>query len=75
MISGADDSEKRDRMLRDNPGAEGERDGGKSIKEDKYRALKRKGMPKSRAAAISNAGESASRKGGRKAARKSSKKR
>jgi hypothetical protein len=49
---------------------------GKSIKDkDKYRALKRKGMPKSRAAAISNAGKAASRKGGRKAAKKSSKKR
>ena len=49
---------------------------GKSIKDkEKYRALKRKGMPKSRAAAISNAGKSASRKGGRKGGRKSSKKR
>jgi hypothetical protein len=39
---------------------------GKSIKDkDKYRALKRKGMPKSRAARIANAGKSASRKGGR----------
>jgi hypothetical protein len=44
---------------------------GASIKnKKKYRALKRKGMPKSRAAAISNAGKSASRKGGRKARRK-----
>jgi hypothetical protein len=49
---------------------------GKSIKDkDKYRALKRKGMSKSRAAAISNAGPSASRKGGKKGGRKSSKKR
>jgi len=40
-----------------------------SIKdEDKYEALKRKGMSKARAARISNAGASASRKGGRKAA-------
>jgi hypothetical protein len=44
---------------------------GKSIKDkDKYRALKRKGMSKSRAAAISNAGKSASRKGGRKSSKK-----
>jgi hypothetical protein len=44
---------------------------GKSIKNKrKYKALKRKGMPKSRAAAISNAGKKASRKGGRKASRK-----
>jgi hypothetical protein len=40
---------------------------GKSIKNKrKYRALKRKGMSKSRAARISNAGKSASRKGGKK---------
>jgi hypothetical protein len=39
---------------------------GNSIKhKSKYEALKRKGMSKSRAAAISNAGKSASRKGGR----------
>jgi len=45
---------------------------GKSIKNKrKYKALKRKGMPKSRAAAISNAGKSASRKGGKKAGKKS----
>lgn len=44
---------------------------GKSIKNKrKYKALKRKGMPKSRAAAISNAGRSASRKGGRKSGRR-----
>jgi hypothetical protein len=44
---------------------------GKSIKNKRqYRALKRKGMSKSRAARISNAGKSASRKGGRKAGRK-----
>ena len=40
---------------------------GKSVKNKRqYRALKRKGMSKSRAARISNAGKSASRKGGRK---------
>jgi hypothetical protein len=40
---------------------------GRSIKNKrKYRALKRKGMSKSRAARISNAGKSASRKGGKK---------
>ena len=44
---------------------------GASIKNKKaYRALKRKGMSKSRAAAISNAGKSAQRKGGRKGGRK-----
>lgn len=44
---------------------------GKSIKhKSQYRALKRKGMSKARAARISNAGKSASRKGGRKASRK-----
>ncbi|HYG55488.1 MAG TPA: hypothetical protein VD965_09340 [Burkholderiales bacterium] len=48
---------------------------GKSIKNKKaYRALKRKGMPKSRAAAISNAGKKASRKGGKKGGRKGGKK-
>jgi hypothetical protein len=45
---------------------------GKSVKnKKKYRALKRKGMSKSRAARIANAGKSASRKGGRKGGRKS----
>jgi hypothetical protein len=45
---------------------------GKSIKnKDQYQALKRKGMSKTRAAKISNAGKSASRKGGRKGGRKS----
>ena len=40
---------------------------GSSVKnKKKYRALKKKGMPKSRAAAIANAGKSASRKGGKK---------
>lgn len=44
---------------------------GKSIKHKKvYRALKRKGMSKSRAARISNAGKSAARKGGRKGGKK-----
>ena len=49
---------------------------GKSIKHKrKYKALKRKGMPKSRAAAISNAGKKASRKGGKRGGRKGGKKR
>ena len=40
---------------------------GRSIKNKrKYRALKRKGMSKSRAARIPNAGKSASRKGRKK---------
>ena len=44
---------------------------GNSIKNKrKYNALKRKGMSKTRAARISNAGKAASRKGGRKAAAK-----
>ena len=44
---------------------------GKSIKNKrKYKALKRKGMSKSRAARISNAGKKASRKGGRRSHRK-----
>jgi hypothetical protein len=44
---------------------------GKSVKDkDKYRALKRKGMPKSRAAAIANSGKAGSRKGGRKGGKK-----
>ena len=47
---------------------------GKSIKnKEKYEALKRKGMSKTRAAKISNAGKSASRKGGRKGGKKSKK--
>lgn len=45
---------------------------GNSIKnKKKYEALKRKGMSKTRAAKISNAGKSASRKGGRKGGSKS----
>ena len=44
---------------------------GKSVKNKrKYKALKRKGMSKSRAARISNAGKKASRKGGRKGGRR-----
>jgi hypothetical protein len=44
---------------------------GKSIKDKrKYKALKRKGMSKSRAARISNAGKAASRKGGKKSGKK-----
>jgi hypothetical protein len=44
---------------------------GKSVKNKRqYRALKRKGMSKTRAARISNAGKAGSRKGGRKAGRK-----
>ena len=44
---------------------------GKSVKNKrKYKALKRKGMSKSRAARISNAGKKASRKGGRRGHRK-----
>ena len=44
---------------------------GKSVKNKRqYKALKRKGMSKTRAAKISNAGKSASRKGGRKSATK-----
>jgi hypothetical protein len=44
---------------------------GKSVKNKRqYRALKRKGMSKTRAARISNAGKSASRKGGKKSGKK-----
>ena len=40
---------------------------GKSIKNKKqYQALKRKGMSKTRAAKISNAGKAGSRKGGKR---------
>jgi hypothetical protein len=40
---------------------------GKSVKDkDTYRALRRKGMSKGRAARISNAGKPAKRKGGRR---------
>jgi len=43
------------------------RSGGKATKSPrKYKALRRKGMPKVRAAKIANAGKSASRKGGKK---------
>jgi hypothetical protein len=44
---------------------------GKSVKNKRqYRALKRKGMSKSRAARISNAGKAGSRKGGRRGGKK-----
>jgi hypothetical protein len=44
---------------------------GKSIKhKSKYKALRRKGMSKSRAARISNAGKKGSRKGGRRSHKK-----
>jgi hypothetical protein len=44
---------------------------GKSIKNKrKYKALKRKGMSKTRAAKIANAGKKGSRKGGRKSGRR-----
>ena len=41
----------------------------------KYEALRRKGMSKTRAAKITNAGKSASRKGGKKGGRKSHRRR
>jgi hypothetical protein len=45
---------------------------GNSVKDkDKYRALKRKGMSKSRAARIANSGKKGSRKGGRHSHRSS----
>lgn len=48
---------------------------GNSVKNKrKYKALKRKGMSKTRAAKISNAGKSASRKGGKKSSAKRRKK-
>jgi hypothetical protein len=40
--------------------------GGRIKNRKKYEALKKKGMSKTRAAKISNAGKAASRKGGRK---------
>ena len=47
---------------------------GNSIKnKKKYKALKRKGMSKTRAAKIANAGKSASRKGGRNSGPKKTK--
>jgi hypothetical protein len=47
---------------------------GKSIKnKSKYEALKKKGMSKTRAAKISNAGRAGSKKGGKRGGRKSSK--
>lgn len=49
------------------------RSGGKATKNPKkYRALRRKGMSKSRAAKITNAGKKASRKGGRRSHKGSS---
>ena len=46
------------------------RSGGKATKNPrKYKALRRKGMSKARAAKITNAGKKASRKGGRKGGR------
>lgn len=49
------------------------RSGGKATKSPaKYKALRRKGMPKQRAAKIANAGTSASKKGGKKGGAKSS---
>ena len=47
--------------------------GGKATKSPaKYKALKRKGLPKARAAKIANAGRSASVKGGKKGGKKTS---
>ena len=49
------------------------RKGGAATKNPRqYKALKRKGMPKARAAKIANAGKSASRKGGKKGGARSS---
>jgi hypothetical protein len=46
------------------------RSGGKATKNPKqYRALRKKGLSKQRAAKITNAGKSASRKGGRRSRR------
>jgi len=44
--------------------------GGQIKNRKKYEALKKKGMSKTRAAKISNAGKKASKKGGRKGGRK-----
>ena len=47
---------------------------GNSVKnKSKYKALKRKGMSKTRAAKIANSGKASSRKGGRKGGRKAKK--
>ena len=47
---------------------------GNSIKnKSKYKALKRKGMSKTRAAKIANSSKASSRKGGKKGGRKSRK--
>jgi hypothetical protein len=49
------------------------RSGGKATKNPrKYRALRRKGMSKTRAAKITNAGKAASRRGGRRSHKGSS---
>lgn len=46
------------------------RKGGKATKNPRqYKALRRKGMPKARAAKITNAGKAASKKGGRRGGR------
>ncbi|HYE98415.1 MAG TPA: hypothetical protein VEJ18_05855 [Planctomycetota bacterium] len=43
---------------------------GSSVKDKKtYHALKRKGLPKSRAARIANAGKGAKRRGGKRSSR------
>ena len=48
---------------------------GNSVKnKSKYKALKRKGMSKTRAAKIANSGKASSRKGGKKAAKSRSRK-
>lgn len=46
--------------------------GAKTKNPRQYKALKRKGMPKARAAKIANAGKSASRKGGKRGGSRSS---
>lgn len=46
--------------------------GAKTKSPRQYKALKRKGMPKVRAAKIANAGKSASKKGGKKGGARSS---
>jgi hypothetical protein len=48
--------------------------GAKTKNPRQYKALKRKGMPKARAAKIANAGKSASRKGGKRGGSASKKK-
>lgn len=49
---------------------------GKSVKDkSKYNALKKKGMSKTRAAKIANAGKAGSRKGGKRGGKASAKRR